>query len=324
MSVKDREEVYCYLVTGGAGFIGSHLVEELVRRRQRVRVLDNFSSGCRENLAHLTDYVTIIEGDVCDLATVRQAMEGVDYVLHQAALVSVPASVADPLKTDQVNVRGTLNVLLAARDAHVRRVIFASSCAVYGDNPVLPKHEQMPPEPLSPYAASKLAGEEYCRVFHRVYGLPTVVLRYFNVFGPRQDPHSPYAAVIPKFIHSALHGRALTVFGDGRQSRDFVYVTNVVMANLLACQADTAVGYVINVASGQSYSLLELIDHLKRVLDESALQVEHMPPQPGDIRHSQADIQRARQLLGYVPEMDFATGLRATVEYFRRRMIQGG
>ncbi|PWH15401.1 MAG: LPS biosynthesis protein WbpP [Ardenticatenia bacterium] len=322
MNVKNSEETHCYLVTGGAGFIGSHLVEELVRRRQYVRVLDNFSSGRRENLAHLAGHVKVIEGDICDLATVRQAMEGVDYVLHQAALVSVPGSVADPLKTDQVNVRGTLNVLLAARDAHVRRVVFASSCAVYGDNPVLPKDERMPPEPLSPYAVSKLAGEGYCRVFHYVYGLPTVVLRYFNVFGPRQDPHSPYAAVIPKFIHSALHGRALTVFGDGQQSRDFVYVANVVAANLLACQTNAAVGHVINVASGQSYSLLELIDHLKGILDENALQVNHMPPQPGDIRHSQADIQCARQLLGYVPQIDFATGLRETVAYFRQQMLR--
>ncbi|MCS7261230.1 MAG: NAD-dependent epimerase/dehydratase family protein, partial [Anaerolineae bacterium] len=185
---------------------------------------------------------------------------------------------------------------------------------------VLPKHEQMPPEPLSPYAASKLAGEGYCRAFHQVYGLPTVVLRYFNVFGPRQDPHSQYAAVIPKFIYSALNGRVLTVFGDGLQSRDFIYVANVVTANLLACQADTAVGHVINVASGQSYSLLELIAHLKNLLGGEALRIEHMPSQPGDIRHSQGDIQRARQLLGYRLQVDFATGLRETVEHFRRQL----
>ncbi|MGC8877750.1 MAG: SDR family oxidoreductase [Anaerolineae bacterium] len=322
MSPGTHEEAYCYLITGGAGFIGSHLVEELVHHRQYVRVLDNFSSGRRENLAHLAAYVEIIEGDIRDIATVRQAMEGVDYVLHQAALASVPYSVADPLTTDQVNVRGTLNVLLAARDAHVRRVVFASSCAVYGDSPALPKHEQMPPEPLSPYAASKLAGEGYCRAFHQVYGLPTVVLRYFNVFGPRQNPHSQYAAVIPKFINSALSGCALTVFGDGQQSRDFVYVANVVMANLLACQADEAVGQVINVASGQHYSLLELIEHLKNLLDGKALQVEHLPPQPGDIRHSLGDIRRATQLLGYVPRIDFATGLCETVQYFRQQIIR--
>ncbi|MGQ9502911.1 MAG: NAD-dependent epimerase/dehydratase family protein, partial [Anaerolineae bacterium] len=198
-----------YLVTGGAGFIGSHLVEELVRRHQYVRVLDNFSSGRRENLAHLAGHVEIIEGDIRDIATVRQAMEGVDYVLHQAALASVPCSVADPLTTDQVNVGGTLNVLLAARDAHVRRVVFASSCAVYGDSPALPKHEGMPPEPLSPYAASKLAGEGYCRAFQRVYNLPIVILRYFNVLGPRQDPNSQYADVTTKFIDTPLRGSEL-------------------------------------------------------------------------------------------------------------------
>lgn len=316
------EGAYRYLVTGGAGFIGSHLVEELVRRRQRVRVLDNFSSGRRENLAHLAGDVEVIEGDIRDIAAVREAMEGVDYVLHQAALASVPASVADPQMTDQVNVGGTLNVLLAARDAQVRRVVFASSCAVYGDSPALPKREQMPPEPLSPYAASKLAGEGYCRAFHQVYGLPTVMLRYFNVFGPRQDPQSQYAAVIPKFIYSALSGRVLTVFGDGQQSRDFVYVANVVMANLLACQADAAVGHVINVASGRSYSLLELIGHLKSLLDGEVLHIEHMPSQPGDIRHSQGDIQRAKQLLGYVPQIDFVTGLRETVQYFRQQLMR--
>ena len=321
MSSETQVEIYRYLVTGGAGFIGSHLVEELVRRRQNVRVLDNFSSGRRENLAHLAGSVEILEGDICDMATVRRAMEGIDYVLHQAALASVPCSVADPLKTDQVNVGGTLNVLLAARDAHVRRVVFASSCAVYGDSPTLPKHEQMPPEPLSPYAASKLAGEGYCRAFQQVYGLPTVVLRYFNVFGPRQDPHSQYAAVIPKFINAALSGCALTVFGDGQQSRDFVYVTNVVMANLLACQSDKAVGQVINVASGRRCSLLELIEQLSILLSGERLRVEHLPPQPGDIRHSLGDIQRAARLLGYVPQVDFATGLRETLEYFRQRAI---
>ena len=324
MSLRMQEKAQCYLVTGGAGFIGSHLVEELVRRRQHVRVLDNFSSGRRENLAHLAEQVEIIEGDIRDIATVRQAIKGVDYVLHQAALASVPQSVADPLTTDQVNVEGTLNVLLAARDTHARRVVFASSCAVYGDNPVLPKHEQMPPEPLSPYAASKLAGEGYCRAFQQVYNLPTVVLRYFNVFGPRQDPHSQYAAVIPKFITSALNGRALTVFGDGQQSRDFVYVANVVMANLLACQADGAIGQVINVASGQRYSLLDLIDHLKRLLGGEALRVEHLPPQPGDVRHSLGDIRRAAKLLGYTPQVDFITGLRNTVQYFRQQIIQDG
>ncbi len=323
MSLETREETYRYLVTGGAGFIGSHLVEELVHRRQNVRVLDNFSSGRRENLAHLAGHVEIIEGDIRDIATVRQAMVEVDYVLHQAALASVPCSVADPLTTEQVNVGGTLNVLLAARDARVRRVVFASSCAVYGDSPALPKHEQMPPEPLSPYAASKMAGEGYCRAFQQVYGLPTVVLRYFNVFGPRQDPHSQYAAVIPKFINAALSGCALTVFGDGQQSRDFVYIANVVTANLLACQSDAAVGQVINVASGRGCSLLELIEQLRVLLDGKELRVEHLPAQPGDIRHSLGDIQRAAQLLGYVPRVDFVTGLHETVQYFQQQMIRG-
>ncbi len=311
-----------YLVTGGAGFIGSHLVEALVHFGQHVRVLDNFSSGRRENLAHLAGSLEVIEGDIREMTTVQRAMEGVDYVLHQAAVASVPQSIADPLTTEQVNVAGTLNVLLAARDACVRRVVFASSCAVYGNSSVLPKHEQMPPEPVSPYAASKLAGEGYCRAFQQVYGLPTVALRYFNVFGPRQDPHSQYAAVIPKFITAALSGSALTVFGDGRQSRDFVYVANVVAANLLACQVDDAIGQVINVASGECHSLLDLIDHLRKLIGDKELRVEYLPPQPGDVRHSLGDIQRAVQLLGYVPHVDFATGLRETVKCFRQRLVQ--
>ena len=307
-----------YLVTGGAGFIGSHIVDELVHRGERVRVLDNFSTGRPANLAQVREAIELIEGDVRDLATVRAAMRGADYVLHQAALASVPRSVADPLASNEVNVTGTLNVLLAAREVGVRRVVYASSSSVYGDSPQLPKREDMPTQPLSPYAVSKLAGEAYCLAFHQVYGLPVVALRYFNVFGPRQDPTSQYAAVIPRFVTAALRGEPLTVYGDGHQSRDFTYVSNVVEANLLACESDAAVGQVLNASCGERYSLLDLIARLQELLNGAPLQVRHSDPAPGDVRHSQADISRARQLLGYAPRVDFASGLRRTVEWYQQ------
>ncbi len=243
-----------YLVTGGAGFIGSNIVERLVRQGERVRVLDNLSTGKRENLVSWLDRLELIEGDIRDVETVHGAMAGVDYVLHQAALPSVPRSVADPLASHQVNATGTLNVLPAARDAGVKRLVYASSSSVYGDSPTLPKQEEMPTNPISPYAVSKLAGENYCRVFFRVYGLETVCLRYFNVFGPRQDPTSQYAAVIPRFITAMLDGRRPVIYGDGRQSRDFTYIENVVEANLLACQAKDVAGEVLNIACGESFS----------------------------------------------------------------------
>jgi UDP-glucose 4-epimerase len=307
-----------YLVTGGAGFIGSHLVNELVSRNQRVRVLDNFSTGRRDNLSPVLDRVEVVEGDIRDPATLESALVGVDYVLHQAALASVTQSVADPLSTHAVNVTGTLNVLQAAHDAGVRRVVFASSCAVYGNDPRLPKHEGMAAAPLSPYAASKLAGEAYCQAFSEVYGLPTVALRYFNVFGPRQDPASPYSAVIPRFIAAALAGEALTIFGDGTQSRDFVYVANVVAANLLACAAPNAVGHVINVAAGRRLSLLDLVAHLRTLLGPENIRVQHLAPRPGDVLHSSASLARARRLLGYRPHMTFLRGLRETINAMRR------
>lgn len=306
-----------YLVTGGAGFIGSHLVHELVNRNQRVRVLDNFSTGRRDNLAQVQDRIEIVEGDIRDSAVLASAMSGVDYVLHQAALASVTLSVDDPMGTHAVNVTGTLNVLQAARAAGVRRVVFASSCAVYGNDPRLPKREDMAAAPLSPYAASKLAGEAYCRAFTEVYGLPTVALRYFNVFGPRQDPASPYSAVIPRFIAAALAEEPLTIFGDGTQSRDFVYVSNVVAANLLACTETAAVGHVINVAAGRRYSLLDLVARLRTLLGPERIRVQHLPPRPGDVLHSSASLSEARRRLGYRPQITFARGLHETVNAMR-------
>lgn len=308
-----------FLVTGGAGFIGSNIVEELLRRGERVRVLDNFSTGKRENLAAFQERIELVEGDLRDLSTVRRAVEGVDYVLHQAALPSVPRSVDDPLENDAVNVTGTLNLLVAARDAGVRRVVFASSCAVYGDEPTLPKREDMLPQPKSPYAVSKLAGEHYCRAFSEVYGLETVALRYFNVFGPRQDPASDYAAVIPLFITRMLRGQAPTIHGDGLQSRDFVYVADVVQANLLAATVPGVAGHVFNIAGGERYTLLDLIRVLNDVLGTDIVPV-HDAPRPGDVRHSQADIGAAQQALGYRVVVDFAEGLRRTVEWYRSRL----
>jgi nucleoside-diphosphate-sugar epimerase len=247
-------------------------------------------------------------------------VQGADYVLHQAALASVPRSVVDPLASNEVNVTGTLNVLLAARQAGVQRVVYASSSSVYGDSPSLPKHEDMPTQPLSPYAVSKLAGEAYCQVFCQVYGLPTVALRYFNVFGPRQDPASQYAAVIPRFITAALAGQALTIYGDGLQSRDFTYVSNVVAANLLACQSEQAVGQVLNASCGERISLLDLAARLEQLLGRRRLAVQHEPARPGDVKHSQADITRARNMLGYAPSVDFGSGMEQTVAWYRDTM----
>ena len=306
-----------YLVTGGAGFIGSHIVHTLVGRGERVRVLDNFSTGRRDNLEAVAQRIELVEGDVREPSVVAAAAHGVDFVLHEAAQPSVAESVADPQSANEVNVRGTLNVLLAARDAGAKRFVLASSCAVYGNDPELPKRETMLPCPTSPYAVTKLAGEAYCAVFTKEYGLPTVCLRYFNVFGPRQDPHSEYSAVIAKFIHAGLRGEPLTIFGDGTQSRDFVYVANVVEANLLACQAPAAVGQVINLGSGETFSLLDLVGWLRRLLGTEKLEVTHKPPRPGDIQHSSSDIGRARELLGFNPTVDFGAGLENTIAYFR-------
>lgn len=305
-----------YLVTGGAGFIGSHLSERLIREGHSVRVLDDFSSGKIENLESVRDKVEIIRGDVRDINLVREAMDGVEVVFHQAAIGSVPRSVADPLATHEANITGTLNVLMAARDAGVRRVVYASSSSVYGEGAQLPKREDMMPQPLSPYALSKLAGEYYCAVFYRVYGLESVSLRYFNIFGPRQDPTSQYAAVIPRFIAALIEGQPPIIYGDGMQSRDFTYVENAVEANLLAAEARGVAGRAFNVACGNRYTLLELLDRLKRIIG-CRVEPLHEAPRPGDIRHSQASIEAAKAALGYRVAVDFDEGLRRTVEWYK-------
>lgn len=304
-----------YLVTGGAGFIGGHIVRTLADDGETVRVLDNLATGTRANVAVVADRIDFVEGDIRSYHTVVEAMQGVDYVLHQAALPSVPRSVRDPITSADVNVMGTLNVLYAAREAGVRRVVIASSSSVYGDNPALPKQEEMCPRPLSPYAVSKLSAEQFCQTFWRIYGLETVALRYFNVFGPRQNPDSQYAAVIPKFVVALLAGEPLTVHGDGTQSRDFTYVDNVVQANLRACTAEGAPGRAFNVACGERYSLLDLIGELEAISGRTA-HVVHTPSRVGDVPHSLADIRAAQEALGYAPDVDFASGLRRTVEWF--------
>jgi nucleoside-diphosphate-sugar epimerase len=306
-----------YLVTGGAGFIGSNIVELMLEEGKRVRVLDNFSTGRRENLEGLSDRIELIEGDVRDLATVTRAMAGCACVVHQAALPSVVRSTEDPLASHQVNADGTLNVLLAARDAGSRRVVYASSSSVYGDSPTLPKREDMAPRPLSPYAVGKLAGEYYCTVFSRLYGLSCVSLRYFNVFGPRQDPCSQYAAVIPNFFGALCRGEQAVIDGDGDQSRDFTFVRNVAEANLLACEAELPGGEVMNVACGESTSINDLFRLVREILGISAAP-RHGAPRPGDVRHSLADITKAREKLGFIPSVGLREGLRRAAEYYRR------
>lgn len=305
-----------YLVTGGAGFIGGHICERLARDGHGVRVLDDFSSGKESNLDSFRDEVDLVRGDIRDARLVGEAMKGVDIVFHEAALGSVPRSVADPLTTHEVNMTGTLNVLLAAREAGVKRVVYASSSSVYGETPVLPKREEMTPQPLSPYAISKLVGEHYATVFRHVYGFEVVALRYFNIFGPRQDPESQYAAVIPKFVTALLNGKAPTVYGDGLQSRDFTYVDNVVDANLLASEADGAAGQAFNIACGGRYTLLELLAKLKEILG-SDIDPIHEAGRAGDVRDSQASIEAAQRAIGYRVSVDFDEGLRRTVEWYR-------
>lgn len=304
-----------FLVTGGAGFIGSHIVRRLVAAGAQVRVLDALTTGRRENLADVAGGIELLEGDVGDMATVRQAIEGVEYVLHLAALVSVPESVDRPERNFAVNLAGTHNLLLAARAAGVRRVVFSSSCAVYGDHGP-PHHEELAPRSLSPYAAAKLSGEQLCRSFTHVYQLPTVCLRYFNVFGPRQNPRGGYAAAIPQFIAALISGQQPRINGDGRQTRDFVYVANVVDANLLACGVEAAVGGVFNIGTGRETDLLELLEILGELAGAEATPV-FGPPRAGDIRHSYGDISRAVATLGYRPAVDLVAGLRETVEWYR-------
>jgi nucleoside-diphosphate-sugar epimerase len=314
----------CALVTGGSGFIGSHLVEALLRGGAVVRVLDNLATGHRANLAHVLERCdgqanfTFVEGDITDRTTVQDAVKGVDYVIHQAALPSVQRSVEDPLTSNLVNVEGTLNILTAARDAGVKRVVYASSSSVYGDSLQLPKVEHMPSNPLSPYAVSKLAAEAYCRVFTKVYGLETVSLRYFNVFGPRQDPNSLYAAVLPRFIEALLDKKRPTVYGDGTQSRDFTYIENVVQANLLALEAAGVAGEAFNIACGESIDLKTVLQLLAEFSGQP-VEPEYQAPRAGDIKHSLADISKAERMLGYRPAISFREGLRQTFEFFRQR-----
>jgi nucleoside-diphosphate-sugar epimerase len=311
--VSERE---FYLVTGGAGFIGSHLCEALVKRDARVRVIDNLATGRRENLAHLAARIEFIEADLVDAEAMRHAAEGVSIIFHQAAIPSVPRSVADPRLNHEANVNGTFNLLIAARAAGVRRVVFAASSSAYGETETLPKTETMVPSPLSPYAAAKLFGEYYCGVFTRVYGLETVALRYFNVFGPRQDPSSPYSGVISKFVTALLQGERPKIYGDGEQSRDFTYIDNVVDANLRAATSPEASGSVINVGVGERITLNRLLAELQRIIGTDLAPV-YEEPRAGDVRHSLADITRAAQLLGYEPLVPFATGLQRTVEWYR-------
>lgn len=309
------------LVTGGAGFVGSHMVDALIARGDRVRVLDNLSTGRRENLAHVESKIEFIEGDLIDVATVTRAVEGVDTIFHEAALASVPRSMERPLDTHAACATGTLNLLEAARKAKVRRVVYAGSSSAYGDQLTSSKRETDLPLPISPYGAAKLAGELYCHAFAAMKAVETVTLRYFNVFGPRQDPNSEYSAVIPKFITSILKGTPPSIFGDGHQSRDFTYVANVVHANLLAADTAGVSGRTFNVAMGQQVSLLQLVDHLNQLLGTS-MAPKHLPPRAGDILESLADISQARKCLTYQPQVSFEEGLRRSIEYYRSLVKQ--
>ena len=301
------------LVTGGAGFIGSSLVRALLERGAHVRILDNFSTGQRPNLNDVIEDIEVVEGELRSYERVHAGMRGIELVFHQAALPSVPRSVQDPLTTGAVNVDGTLNVLLAARDEGIRRVVFASSSSVYGDGGELPRREASAPNPVSPYAVSKLAAERYCISFSRIYGLETVSLRYFNVFGARQDPRSQYSAVVPRFIAAIAEGRPVLVYGDGEQQRDFTHVANVVDANLLASRAEGVSGSVLNVATGSSTSVNELADLIGEALERPVLREFH-PARAGDVRDSRAAVDEARRLLGWSPSIDLRTGLRLTVD----------
>ena len=304
-----------YLVTGGAGFIGSHLAEELIRRGHRVRVADSLITGKRRNLQHLTG-VEFVEGDLADMAVATRAVANIEYVLHQAAIPSVPRSVSDPVTSNRANIDATLNVLVAARDAGVKRLVYAGSSSAYGDTPTLPKREDMPTNPLSPYALQKLVGEKYCQMFTQLYGFETVTIRYFNVFGPRQDPGSPYSGVISLFSAALLEGRQPTIYGDGEQTRDFTHIANVVDGVLRACDAPRASGEIINVACGERISLIGLLQTMNRILG-TAIDPIFKEPRAGDVRDSQADIDKARTLLGYAPIVPFEEGLARTIEWCR-------
>jgi UDP-glucose 4-epimerase len=317
MAARDRRKrvtkARLALVTGGAGFIGSHLADALLAAGWAVRVLDDFSSGREENLRHLQDRIEVVRGDFAEPDVVARSVRDVEVVFHQGAVPSVPRSVAEPVRTNRANVVGTLGVLEAARQAGVRRVVYAASSSAYGDTEVLPKVESMPPNPRSPYALQKYAGEVYCRLYHELYGLETVALRYFNVFGPRQDPKSEYAAVVPRFATACLRREPAQIHGDGEQSRDFTFVADTVRANLLAAEAKDAPGHVINVAGGRRISLNELYATLQRITG-STVPATHGPPRAGDVKHSLADLSRARTLLGFEPRVSLEDGLRRTLE----------
>ena len=309
-----------YLVTGGAGFIGSHVCEELVSRGEQVRVVDNLATGRRENLAHI-EGVSLIVGDLADPEVADRAVTGVDYVVHLAAIPSVPRSIQDPLESNQANVTGTLSLLVAAHRHGVKRLVFASSSSVYGNTAHLPKREDMLPDPLSPYALQKLTGERYLKLFYDLYGLATVSVRYFNVFGPRQNPASPYSGVISLFARCLIEGRPPTIYGDGEQTRDFTYVRNVVDGTLRACLAPSAVGQIINVSCGGRVSL-NTVFHTMRAMSDSTVAPEHTDPRVGDVRDSQGDITRARELLQYEPAVSLEEGLEATMAWCRAQAFQ--
>jgi nucleoside-diphosphate-sugar epimerase len=310
-----------YLVTGGSGFIGSHIVDELLRRGERVRVLDDLSTGRKQNLSHVADRIEFHELDIRDLEKIRPAFSGVDYVVHLAAIPSVPRSVKDPLTSNSVNIDGTLHVLLAARDAGVKRLVFAASSSAYGDNPILPRVESHTPRPLSPYGLTKLAGEYYCQLFTQLYSLEAVALRYFNIFGPRQNPDSPYTGVLSLFIAAYIRGQVPVIFGDGEQSRDFTYVANAVKATLLACTAPGAAGKIINVGVGESFTLNRTIQLLNEIFGRQ-LQPQYRSAREGDVRESLADISLARQVLGYEPDFRYEDGLQKTVEWYRAELAR--
>ncbi|HVG38624.1 MAG TPA: SDR family oxidoreductase [Pyrinomonadaceae bacterium] len=306
------------LVTGGAGFIGSHIAQNLTASGARVRVIDNLATGHRENLSEIGGDVDFIEASLLDAPALKRALEGVEVVFHEAAIPSVPRSVANPQETHDACVNATFQLLLAARDAGVRRVIYAASSSAYGDQPTLPKIEDMRPEPLSPYAVAKLTGEYYCQVFTRTYNLETVALRYFNVFGPRQDPSSQYSGVISRFIADLLSGMRPVIYVDGEQSRDFTYIDNVVQANLKAAETTKGIGGVFNVANGGRITLNELLETLKRITGKTDVRAEYQESRAGDVRHSLAGIERAREALGYDPQIELEEGLRATIDWWRQ------
>jgi len=308
-----------FLVTGGAGFIGSHIVEHLVGRGAKVRAIDNLSTGKAATIDLFRGKVDFIEGDIRDAATCRKACRGVRVVFHEAAMPSVPKSVADPLTSHDCNINGTFNMLMAARDEKVARFVYAASSSAYGESPTLPKLESMPTDPLTPYAVNKLAGEHYCRAFAEVYGMSTVALRYFNVFGPRQDPTSQYAAAIPAFITHIMRDQPPTIYGDGEQTRDFTYIENVVRGNMLAAEAKGLRGQVINLACGERVSVNRIIAQINKLLGKQ-VRPNHVDPRAGDIKHSQADITRARELLGFEPVVNFDDGLKRSIEWFKANL----